>query len=72
MMAGSPISTRILLDCLHSAELDGVCRAGAEYDRRDTTPEGAQTLGRRDTRDRVGHPTVDRRRGRREHLHSRL
>lgn len=72
MMPGSPISARILLDCLHSAELDGVCRAGAEDDRRDTAPEGTQTLGRRDTRDGIGHPTVDRRGGRREHLHSRL
>jgi hypothetical protein len=71
-MTGSPVSARKLLDCLHSAELDSVCGAGAEDDRCDTAPEGTQTLGRRDTRDGVGHPTVDRCGGRREHLHPRL
>ena len=46
MVAGPLISARVLLDCLHSAELDRVCGAGAEDDRRDTPPEGAQALGR--------------------------
>ena len=46
MMAGCAISAREVLDCLHGTELDSVCRAGAEDDRRDPAPEATQSLGR--------------------------